>query len=284
MATECLVLESRVAGMSVTCRTELAEVAACFGAVFPPTVGSVGEAGVVYEVKSKEGTLCLTCLGQFVCYAQSAARAVAAMETDLSVHAEVHNPRSLWLHAAALVSPSGQGLLCVGPSGSGKSTISLLLLDHGFRYLAEDSVLFEPTTKQVLGLGLAIRLDALPSAPEHLLERGFVLSRETRWERDDAAEAFRVRPPKELCWSSAEPVLATHCVFLERGPAALETRTAGQAFLGLWPERFHRQDGTEPWTPPALAAALPGMQYARLVTAQVSEVTPMLTQWMKETG
>jgi len=236
-----------------------------------------------YEVARQDGDFLVSLAGERICRARLARWAVVGIEDDVQSYAEAHNPRSLWLHAAALVSPSGQGLLCVGPSGSGKSTTSLLLLDHGFRYLAEDSVLFEPTTKQVLGLGLAIRLDALPSSPERFLERGFVLSREARWERDDdTAEAFRLRPPKELCWSSAEPVLATHCVFLERGPAALEPQTAGQAFLGLWPERFHRQDGTEPWTPPALAAALPGMRFALLRTEHPDQVAPLLSKWMKE--
>ncbi len=45
------------------------------------------------------------------------------------------------LHAACLVHPSGAGVLLVGPSDSGKSTMALHLVEQGWHYLSDDSVL-----------------------------------------------------------------------------------------------------------------------------------------------
>lgn len=43
------------------------------------------------------------------------------------------------LHAASLVAPGGGGLLLVGEAASGKTSLTLRLLDHGFRYCADDT-------------------------------------------------------------------------------------------------------------------------------------------------
>lgn len=45
------------------------------------------------------------------------------------------------LHAAALASETGEGVLLVGPSGSGKSTLAIGLIRQGWRYLSDDAVL-----------------------------------------------------------------------------------------------------------------------------------------------
>ncbi len=45
------------------------------------------------------------------------------------------------LHAACLVTPEGHGVLVVGPSDSGKSTMALHLVQQGWQYLSDDSVL-----------------------------------------------------------------------------------------------------------------------------------------------
>ena len=45
------------------------------------------------------------------------------------------------LHAAALASETGEGVLLVGPSGSGKSTLAIGLIRRGWRYLSDDAVL-----------------------------------------------------------------------------------------------------------------------------------------------
>jgi len=45
------------------------------------------------------------------------------------------------LHAAGVISPSGQGVLIIGPSGSGKSNLAAQLASAGWRYLSDDSLL-----------------------------------------------------------------------------------------------------------------------------------------------
>lgn len=45
------------------------------------------------------------------------------------------------LHAAGVVSPSGEGILVIGPSGSGKSNLAAQLAASGWQYLSDDSVL-----------------------------------------------------------------------------------------------------------------------------------------------
>ncbi len=45
------------------------------------------------------------------------------------------------LHAAGVVSPSGEGMLVIGPSGSGKSNLAAQLASAGWQYLSDDTVL-----------------------------------------------------------------------------------------------------------------------------------------------
>lgn len=45
------------------------------------------------------------------------------------------------LHAAGVVSPSGEGVLVIGPSGSGKSNLAAQLAAAGWQYLSDDTVL-----------------------------------------------------------------------------------------------------------------------------------------------
>jgi hypothetical protein len=48
----------------------------------------------------------------------------------------------LWeLHAAGVISPSGEGILIIGPSGSGKSNLAAQLASAGWQYLSDDSLL-----------------------------------------------------------------------------------------------------------------------------------------------
>lgn len=56
------------------------------------------------------------------------------------------------LHAAGLVTPTGQGVLVVGVSGSGKSTLTIGLVRHGWGYLSDDAVLLHSQEEGVQAL------------------------------------------------------------------------------------------------------------------------------------
>jgi hypothetical protein len=70
------------------------------------------------------------------------------------------------LHAAGLVSPTGEGLLIVGGSGSGKSTLTIGLLRQGWHYLSDDAVLLraQPAGVDALALRKPFSVDAREAA------------------------------------------------------------------------------------------------------------------------
>jgi hypothetical protein len=53
------------------------------------------------------------------------------------------------LHAAALTRGGGRGLIATGPSGSGKSTLACNLLQSGWDFLSDDTVLLHPEGDRV---------------------------------------------------------------------------------------------------------------------------------------
>ena len=58
------------------------------------------------------------------------------------------------LHAAALVSPQGRGLLIVASPGSGKSTLAIGLVKRGWHYLSDDAVLLRSNQTEIEALAL----------------------------------------------------------------------------------------------------------------------------------
>jgi hypothetical protein len=70
------------------------------------------------------------------------------------------------LHAAALASTDGVGLLLVGASGSGKSTLAIGLIREGWRYLSDDAVLLRYGSEGIEALACrkSFYIDALASA------------------------------------------------------------------------------------------------------------------------
>jgi hypothetical protein len=91
---------------------------------------------------------------------------------------------------------------------------------------------------------------------------------------------FRLAPPPTQVWSGTTPPRLDHCLFLERGPLALEPLTPGQALLRLWPRRILRSDGREPWEPGALAARLAGVSFAVLRTERIDQLVPAVAKWI----
>ena len=58
------------------------------------------------------------------------------------------------LHAAGLISPTGQGLLLIGASGCGKSTLTISLMRQEWRYVSDDAVLLRLLGEAVEALTL----------------------------------------------------------------------------------------------------------------------------------
>jgi hypothetical protein len=58
------------------------------------------------------------------------------------------------LHAAGVVSCTGQGLLMVGDTGSGKSTLAIGLIQQGWHYLSDDALLLRAQPTGVAALAL----------------------------------------------------------------------------------------------------------------------------------
>lgn len=54
------------------------------------------------------------------------------------------------LHAAALASPGDRGFLIVAPSGSGKSTLSMRLVESGWKFVSDDSVVLGQSDGEVV--------------------------------------------------------------------------------------------------------------------------------------
>lgn len=69
------------------------------------------------------------------------ADAELARVTSFAVCAALRRFGLFDLHSAAVVEPSGNGVLIVGPSGSGKSTLTYQLASAGWSYLSDDEVL-----------------------------------------------------------------------------------------------------------------------------------------------
>lgn len=69
------------------------------------------------------------------------------------------------LHAAAIVSPAGWGMLLCGPSGSGKSTLSMGLVREGWGYLSDDAVLLNTPRGTMTVTALRLRRHFFVDAP-----------------------------------------------------------------------------------------------------------------------
>ena len=69
------------------------------------------------------------------------ADAELARVTSFAVCAALRRFGLFDLHSAAVVEPTGKGVLIVGPSGSGKSTLTYQLAAAGWSYLSDDEVL-----------------------------------------------------------------------------------------------------------------------------------------------
>lgn len=270
-----------VAGITVECRTDDPETARCFAEIIPPTAPLSGSPRHIYDIRrAANGYLLVTTDTLDLGRTPHPGNAVAAIEFDVKRAAETYHPESIWLHAAALAREDGSALLCIGASGAGKSTASLALLGAGWRYLADDAVLLDPVDRGLVGLGWPLRLADIP---ETLAVAGFVIASDKRIASGEGMTLkYRLTPPPALVWNGTRPARLDRCLFLERGPLALEPLSPGQALLRLWPRRILRSDGREPWEPGALAARLAGVQFAVLRTERIDQLVPAVAGWIGE--
>lgn len=64
----------------------------------------------------------------------------ASVALQIALQIALRTRRLFHLHAAALVHPSGAGVLVVGGSGAGKTTTTIALLEAGYGYLGDDTL------------------------------------------------------------------------------------------------------------------------------------------------
>lgn len=151
------------------------------------------------------------------------------------------------LHAAAVVTPSGRGLLLVGDSGSGKSTLTLGLVRSGWSYVSDDSVLLRSTAGIAEALALRKPLSIIsaeaaryPEFEPAMTPTRRASDRKRRLDlRDHCPERFvpRVRPEILLLCriiegpdSQLRPVDAVaglHALLEQSGLQLMEPSTAG---------------------------------------------------------
>lgn len=271
-----------VAGLAVECRTDDPEMRRRFAEIVPPTSPLPDWPRQIYEVRrNTDGQLVVTTDDLPLGCTPHPGNAVAAIECDVKRATEAYHPGGIWLHAGALARDNGSTLLCIGVSGAGKSSATFALLGAGWRYLADDAALLDPVDRTLVGLGWPLRLITLPAPPETLAKSGFTVTHDQRVAiGKELTSKFRLTPPPASVWNGTVPARLDRCLFLERGPLALEPLTPGQALLRLWPRRIRRSDGREPWEPGALAARLSGVRFAVLRTERIDQVVPAVTGWM----
>lgn len=77
----------------------------------------------------------------------------------------------LLIHAGALATPDGDGVLILGASGSGKTTLTAALVRAGFGYLSDDAAPIDPVTRRLYPYAKALNVkDADPKGPHILPE------------------------------------------------------------------------------------------------------------------
>jgi hypothetical protein len=274
-------LVGRLAGCRVGCTTCLARCLEEFEQVCLQLDEAVGGVDAAYELGAEaDGRFRVMRDGREIAATPHAANLVVLVQMDLrSVVEQQANGRGLWIHAAGLQAPGGGGVLLVGAASAGKSTAALLLCRSGWRLSADDAVWLVPG-RGFRGLGWAIGLAEPSVAVELLRAEGFRLHRQVWFHSEsERTERWCINPPATAIANPAHWLVPAGIGFLERGPGAVRSLTAGEMIVRLWPQRIARADGTEPWAAAELADAL-----ARVPAAVIQSTTPqqahqLIQQW-----
>jgi hypothetical protein len=204
----------------------------------------------------------------------------ALVRTRLPAQVEALAPDSFWLHAAAMQSPTGVCVLLAGRAGIGKSTAALMLSRAGWRYLADDRVLVHPAERTAIGMNWAISMSGPVQDFAFLRSEGYSVY-QNWWVGDDGTlSSTLVVPPRDRVVRPPGPVAVSACVVLARGPAGVETRSAGEMLPWLWPQRIERGDGRDPCTPAQLAQAISALALGVLATERARELPGVLEEWL----
>ena len=178
------------------------------------------------------------------------------LQTDhlLDHLARQDSPQSVFLHAGAVLTPSGQALLICGPSGAGKSSLVSACLSHGWPWLSDELLCFPgPDWNLMQGLKRNFNLKArsFPHFPETAAAPGtFEVAlpdarHRIRFFNPDALRPGQHRPSAPL------PALIFPA-FTPSSPAPPPSRLSqAQAAQRLAPELLTRHPATFAW----LAAA-----------------------------
>jgi hypothetical protein len=110
----------------------------------------------------------------------------------------LERPGFVALHASAMGDPDGGAWAILGHSGAGKSTAALHLLRQGWELLADDLVLVDTTTGEMLPVAPTIRLFDGPEVVEEALESRYVEAYRKYLHRFSWRGPWRRRPLKGL--------------------------------------------------------------------------------------
>lgn len=131
------------------------------------------------------------------------------------------------VHAAALAH-DGRGIVLAGPADSGKSTLALRLVEHGWSYLSDDTILLDAAAEPLKIRGLRAHFSLDPEA-EALFD-GLAAGREASLLKDDkwAVNVEAVFPDRRA--EACTPHALVFPQIEDIGESRLESLAAADAF------------------------------------------------------
>lgn len=173
----------------------------------------------------------------------------------------LERPQLVALHAGAMAAPSGRAYAFLGSSGAGKSTAALQLLRQGWELLADDLVLLDTETLEILPGSSTLRLFDGPDEVDEAVESqyferfGKYLHRFPTGEDRGGRRALA-----SLCYLEKR----------EEGPATAEEVRGWESARRLLEQGFDLSDGPQGWKARRFQAICSLSRRARLVVIAFS--------------
>jgi hypothetical protein len=183
----------------------------------------------------------------------------------------------LLIHAGAVATPSGDGLILPGESGSGKTTMVAGLVRAGFGYLSDEAAAIDPVSRQLFPFPKALTIkegsfDLFPDLPA--ADESIML--EDQWLVPPAAlRAGSLGSPCSVRWIVTlryEPGAATDIDEITPGASVMELGRNGMNLTHYGARAL-----------PLLADIARGAESYRLVTGDLAEAVETLHQLTAET-